>query len=347
MSLLVNQDIAGHLDEVARLLDEQGAGHFRVVAYRRAATGLRELTQPVGEIFAQKGLAGLEELPGVGLSIARSIRDLLLHGRLAMLDRLRGAHDPIALLSSVPGIGKTLAWKLHDDLGIDSLLELETAAHDGRLENLLGLGAKRLAGIRDSLAYRLGRVRGAQTTWGSVAEPTVAELLDVDREYRHAVAAGSLKRIAPRRFNPGRKTWLPVLHTTRGQRHYTVLFSNTARAHQLRKTHDWVLLFFDGPDGEQQATVITAEFGPLKGRRIIPGRENECAGHYAKVGSPAAPARDSSSVPNGVGSPRCGRIWSIPRPVMTSPHSTMENGSLAINGMVERNDAIRRMEHAT
>lgn len=216
MPLPLNQDIAGHLDEVARLLDEQGAGHFRVQAYRRAATSLRELTQPVGEIFAQKGLAGLEQLPGVGLSIARSIRDLLLHGRLAMLDRLRGEHDPIALLSSVPGIGKTLAGKLHDDLGIDSLLELETAAHDGRLENLLGLGAKRLAGIRDSLAYRLGRVRNSQTTWGGVAEPSVSELLDVDREYRDAVAAGILKRIAPRRFNPQHKAWLPVLHTTRG-----------------------------------------------------------------------------------------------------------------------------------
>ncbi|HTO03742.1 MAG TPA: hypothetical protein VL069_08570, partial [Opitutus sp.] len=287
MPLPLNQDIAGHLDEVARILDEQGAGRFRVQAYRRAATSLRELTQSVGDIFERRGLAGLEELPGVGRSIARSIRDLLLHGRLAMLDRLRGEHDPIALLSSVPGIGKTFAWKLHDDLGIDSLLELETAAHDGRLETILGLGANRLAGIRASLAYRLGRVRGAQTTRGSVAEPTVAELLDVDREYRHAVAAGVLKRIAPRRFNPGRKAWLPVLHTTRGQRHYTALFSNTARAHQLRKTHDWVLLFFDGPDGEQQTTVITAEFGPLKGQRIIPGRDHECAGHYGKTVSAA------------------------------------------------------------
>jgi DNA polymerase (family X) len=157
MPINVNEDIAGRLDEVAQILAEQGANRFRVQAYHQAAAVLRGLGRPVSEIFAEEGLAGLEQLPGVGTSIARAIRDLLQHGRLAMLDRLRGEHDPIALLTSVPGIGKALAWKLHDDLEIDSLEELETAAHDGRLENLAGLGAKRLAGIRDSLAHRLGR----------------------------------------------------------------------------------------------------------------------------------------------------------------------------------------------
>jgi putative hydrolase len=112
MPIPLNEDIAGRLDEVARILNEQGANRFRVQAYQRAATALRQLKQPVSEIFQADGLAGLEKLPNVGESIARSIRDILLHGRLAMLDRLRGEHDPIALLTSVPGIGKALAWKL-------------------------------------------------------------------------------------------------------------------------------------------------------------------------------------------------------------------------------------------
>ena len=159
MSLAVNEDIAGRLDEVARILAEQGANRFRVQAYHQAAAVLRGLARPVSEIFAEEGLAGLEKLPGVGESIARAIRDILRHGRLAMLDRLRGEHDPIALLTSVPGIGKALAWKLHDELGLESLEDLESAAHDGRLESVAGLGAKRLAGIRDSLAHPLGRIR--------------------------------------------------------------------------------------------------------------------------------------------------------------------------------------------
>jgi DNA polymerase (family X) len=283
MPVAINEDIAGRLDEVARILAEQGANRFRVQAYHQAAAVLRGLAKPVSEMFAEEGLAGLEKLPGVGESIARSIRDILRHGKLAMLDRLRGEHDPIALLTSVPGIGKALAWKLHDVLGLESLEELETAAHDGRLESTPGLGAKRLAGIRDSLAHRLGRIRRQPPVLspsGERKEPPVAELLDVDAEYRREAAAGTLKKIAPRRFNPTGEAWLPVLHTTRGKRHHTALFSNTARAHEQQKTRDWVVLYFDGHDGERQCTVITSEFGRLKGRRIVRGREDECEEFY-------------------------------------------------------------------
>jgi putative hydrolase len=280
MPITVNEDIAGRLEEVARILNEQGASRFRVQAYQRAANTLRSLAEPISEVYAREDLDGLEKLPGVGDSIARSIRDILLHGKLAMLDRLRGEHDPIALLTSVPGIGKALAWKLHDDLGIETLEELEAAAHDGRLENLAGLGAKRLAGIRDSLAHRLGRVRKQPPLSDGSDEPPVAELLDVDREYRREAAADALKKIAPRRFNPTAEAWLPVLHTTRGKRHYTALFSNTARAHKLGKTRDWVVLYFDGRQGERQCTIITSQFGRLKGQRIVRGREDECEGFY-------------------------------------------------------------------
>jgi len=170
MPIALNEDIAGRLDEVARILTDQGANRFRVQAYHQAAAVLRGLGRPVSEVFAQEGLAGLERLPGIGESIARSIRDVLQHGRLAMLDRLRGEHDPIALLTTVPGIGKALAWKLHDELGLESLQELENAAHDGRLETIAGLGAKRLAGIRDSLAHRLGRIRKPLATGPVPAE---------------------------------------------------------------------------------------------------------------------------------------------------------------------------------
>jgi hypothetical protein len=108
LPIAINEDIAGRLDEVARILAEQGANRFRVQAYQQAALVLRGLARPVSEIFAEEGLAGLEKLPGVGESIARSIRDILLHGKLAMLERFRGVHDPRALQTSVPGIGKAL-----------------------------------------------------------------------------------------------------------------------------------------------------------------------------------------------------------------------------------------------
>jgi putative hydrolase len=279
----VNEQVAGRLEEAAHLLRDQGADPFRVTAYLRAASAVRSAREPLDDLFRRRGLEGLEELPYVGESIARSIRELLTHGRLPMLDRLRGEADPIALLASVPGIGRVLAERLHDELGIETLADLETAAHDGRLDTIAGFGAKRLAGIRDSLAQRLGRVR-VPPKIGS--PPSVAELLDVDREYRDKAAAGQLQRIAPRRFNPAGESWLPILHTRRGARRYTALFSNTARAHRLGKTNDWVVLYSDDAAGEGRHTVITAGSGPLRGERVVAGREAECTAMY----DPEAPA---------------------------------------------------------
>ena len=270
----LNEDIAGRLEEVAQLLGAQGASSFRVRAYQRAAATVRRLPRPVSDILAQEGLEGLQALPGVGESIARAIRDMLARGRLAMLDRLRGDSDPVKLLASVPGIGRTTADRLHHDLGLHTLEDLEAAAHDGRLEHLAGIGHKRLAGIRDSLAHRLSRVIPPPAP-GRNGPPSVEELLDVDREYREKAASGELVKIVPRRFNPSRAAWLPILHTTRGRRHYTALFSNTAVAHRLGRTDDWVVIYCDDGRGERQYTVITARHGRLEGRRIVRGREAE------------------------------------------------------------------------
>jgi DNA polymerase (family 10) len=275
----MNSLVATRLDEVAQLLEEQDANVFRVGAYKRAAAMLRGLKEPIDQIVKREGLEGLEKLPGIGETLARFIHQLVMTGRLPMLDRLRGQSDPVALLRTVPGIGRVLAEKLHDELGIETLEELEIASQDGRLEKIAGFGSKRTAGIRDSLATRLGRLL-VQRTFSPANQPPVSEVLDVDAEYRRRAASGKLPKIASRRFNPEQKRWLPILHTVRGERHYTALFSNTPRAHQLRKTSDWVVIYCDGSRGERQCTVITSTFGPLAGRRIVRGREPECMKHY-------------------------------------------------------------------
>lgn len=277
-----NTEIACRFEEVARLLNEQEANPYRIQAYRHVAEILRRLDRPVIEILRQEGPEGLRRLPGIGENLARSIRELALTGRLPILARLRGEVDPMSLLASVSGIGPVLADRLHHELGIDTLEELEVAAHDGRLTHLAGIGEKKLTGIMDSLATRLGRVRRSLRL--VVAdEPPVAELLDVDREYRDKAAAGQLQRIAPRRFNPSAEACLPILHTQRGERHYTVLFSHTTRAHRLDKTRDEVVLYYDGGQSEQKCTVITSEHGPLTGKRIVSGRNGECVSHYMLV----------------------------------------------------------------
>ena len=280
--MLLNDQIARRLDEVAGLLNEQGASPFRVQAYRRAAGTVRHLPTPVSDLFERQGIEGLRKLPGIGDHLATAIRILLVTGRLPILERLRGEADAIELLMSVPGIGEVQAARLHHDLGIDTLEELEAAANDGRLEEVAGLGPKTVAGIVDSLATRLGRVREPMVI-SSADEVPVSELLDVDREHRELAEAGQLRRITPRRFNPAREPWLPVLHTFRGARQYTAMFSNTARAHKLGKTRDWVILYHDSKSGDRQYTVITGRQGALNGKRIVRGREADCEHYYASL----------------------------------------------------------------
>jgi DNA polymerase (family 10) len=168
-------------------------------------------------------------------------------------------------LDRIPGIGRALARAVRE------LIET------GRLSTL-----DRLSGLRDTLADHSAAERGAEPL------PPVHELLDVDREYRERDAAETLPRITPRRFNPRREKWLPVLHTRRGLRHYTALFSNTASAHRLGHTHDWVVIYLDGHAADHQFTVVTQPRGPMAGLRVVRGRERECAAHYAQQGAEAS-----------------------------------------------------------
>jgi DNA polymerase (family X) len=290
-----NRAAAGMLRDCAALLRQQNANPFRANAYLRAAQTLEALRTDAREILHDEGIDGLMRLPHIGRGLASAIEEIARTGRLSRLQRLRGATDPEALFRSVPGIGPALARAIHDGLDVDSLEALELAAHDGRLASIPQIGPRRAAAIRANLAALLGRpIRGG---WTSRVAPPVDMLLDVDREYRRKATAGELPTMAPRRFNPSGEAWLPILHTEREGWHFTVLFSNTARAHELGKTRDWVVLYFDhGDHQEGQQTVVTETHGPMQGRRVVRGREAECADLTARKNDPhAAPISARSS----------------------------------------------------
>ncbi|HEY2253752.1 MAG TPA: helix-hairpin-helix domain-containing protein [Planctomycetaceae bacterium] len=281
---LDNLAVAERLDEVGELLEGQGANPYRARAYHRAAETIRGLQTPLFEILHSEGPFGLTELPGIGDSIARSIQHLLATGELPILKRLRAGRPPgDAVLTTVPGVGRKTAARIHLELGIATLTDLEIAAYDGRLARLPGMGSKRLRAIRESLAGRFRRkpsIRAIivpQPEW----QPPVAELLSIDDEYRRKAEAGRLLQVAPSRFNAAGEAWLPILHARREGRRYTAMYSNTARAHELGTTHDWVVIFREGAGEHGQWTVITSHQGSLEGKRVVRGREVECEEHYA------------------------------------------------------------------
>lgn len=279
-----NEMVADLLEEIATLLAHQGAIEFRVRAYHAAAEMLRRLPVSIQEVRDREGLDGLVALPTVGQSIAHVIEEYLCDGRVALLDRLRGDEAAERLFESLPGLGPELAHRIHERLGIETLPELMRAVEDGRLKSVPGIGRKRLHAIRESLTVRLRHPSGALSELSEQSDANsfvpVSELLDVDGEYRRLAGKGSLPKIAPRRFNPDSIAWLPILHTHRGDRHYTALYSNTARAHQLNTTKDWVVVFRDDPESHGRWTLITSQFGKLRGWRIVRGREDECEEYY-------------------------------------------------------------------
>jgi len=286
----LNQLVAEKLREAADVLEQQGANPFRVTAYRRAAETLARLEQDVGVIVEGGGPERLVELPNIGRGIATAIVELVATGRWSQLERLRGTLDPEKLFQTVPGIGPCLAQRIHETLHVDTLEALEVAAHDGRLESVPGMGPRRGAAIRAELAGILARVRGHRTAQPTNG-PDVVTILAVDREYRGKAEAGALPTIAPKRFNPEGKAWLPILHAQHGDWHFTAVYSNTARAHELHRTRDWVVIYFyDDHHREGQHTVVTETRGPLVGQRVVRGREAECRRHYASLPPPGGSA---------------------------------------------------------
>jgi hypothetical protein len=290
-----NAEIADLLGRVADLLERQQADPFRVNAYRAAAHSVRGWPHPLSELDRAGGREALEEIPGIGRTLSAHLREILHTGGLSLLDRLAGQVSPEDLFTTLPGVGETLARRLHEKLGAETLEELEVAAWDGRLERVRGVGARRVQALRAALDQALRarsrrplRLRRART---DAPRPPVGLLLEVDRRYREDAAAGRLRCIAPRRFNPRREAWLPVLHADLGGWSLTALFSNTGRAHALGRTRDWVVVYAERDGDEDRCTVVSETAGALAGRRVVRGREDECAGHYAAAAGALPAAR--------------------------------------------------------
>lgn len=286
-----NDEIADLLERVSDLLEAQDANGFRVRAWRGAADTARSLSGLVVTVLDEEGVPGLVKLPGIGKSISAAIQEYVETGRLALLDRLEGEASAEDLFTTVPGIGEDLAHSIHEHLAIETLEDLEVAAHDGRLDHVPGFGPRRVQGVRDAIATMLRssglrRARRAEHRRGAedAPRPDVAALLAVDATYRQGAQDGTLRLIAPRRFNPEGEAWLPVFHLEQGDGSYTAMFSNTARAHELGTTKDWVLVWYEQGGREELCTIVTEHSGPQAGLRVVRGREPECARHYETVG---------------------------------------------------------------
>lgn len=283
-----NFQISKMLGEIADLLQQQNADNFRILAYQKAAQLIQKTNDDLSAIAIKGNAKALEALPGIGESIARLIIEYVKTGRSKLLLKLQGAVNAEDLFEELPGIGEELAERIVKELDIHSLEELELAAHDGRLDNIEGFGEQRVEAIQLMLAGMLSNnpQRKMAKSIGKenvkIEQPAIELLLNIDQDYRKKAAMGTLKRIAPRRFNPDGVAWLPIMHMEKEGWSFTALFSNTLRAHELEKTSDWVILYYEKEKANGQSTIVTETSGPLKGERVARGREIECQAFYAE-----------------------------------------------------------------
>jgi len=135
-----NIEIAKTFEEVADLLEIQGANPFRVRAYRNAARTIGTLGTPVDTMLKHNGDA-LEELPGIGADLAGKISKMCRTGELPLLAQLtRKMPESLVAMLRIPGVGPKRAKLIYKNLHVKTLAQLEKAARAGRLSELRGMG---------------------------------------------------------------------------------------------------------------------------------------------------------------------------------------------------------------
>ncbi|NIP57278.1 MAG: DNA polymerase III, partial [Gemmatimonadetes bacterium] len=145
-----NVEIARVLAEVADLLEIQGANPFRVRAYRNAVRTIEGLTRPLSEMVAEE--EDLTELPAVGEDIAGYIEELIETGELELLKEIHDEMpETLADLLRLEGVGPKRAKQLWDELGVESVDDLEAALDGGNVQELEGLGEKTAQKMRRSI----------------------------------------------------------------------------------------------------------------------------------------------------------------------------------------------------
>jgi len=147
-----NAEIARRFHRLSALMEIRGDDPFRLRSYRNAAEAIEVWPTPLKEIAEKEGLAGLQEIPGVGKAIAGKVIDLLERGTFDAWERLIAETPETVLdLTEIPGIGPKTAALLHRRFKVSSLPELKTFVTGGGLDLVDGIGPKTAERIKEAL----------------------------------------------------------------------------------------------------------------------------------------------------------------------------------------------------
>ena len=147
-----NASIARRFHRLAALMEVRGDDPFRLRSYRNAAEAIEVWPTPLKEIAESEGVAGLQEIPGVGKAIAGKVIDLLTKGTFDAWERLTAETPETVLdLLELPGVGPKTAALLHQRFKISSLADLKAFVASGGLNTVEGIGPKTAERIKEAL----------------------------------------------------------------------------------------------------------------------------------------------------------------------------------------------------
>jgi len=190
-----NKEIAVILYEIGEYLEIKGV-QFKPRAYEKAGYSVENLEEEVSEIYKKGGLKAVEDIPGVGVSIAKKIEELIKTGHLKYYEKLKKSLPvKIGELSSIEGVGPKMIFKLYKKLKVKNINDLEKAAKIGKIAKIAGLGKKTEEKILKGIEFL--RKSGNRFILGSILpqarliEDRLRNLKEVDR----AAIAGSIRRM--------------------------------------------------------------------------------------------------------------------------------------------------------
>src|SRR5713101_5243109 len=189
----MNKDqVAEVLVNIATLLELKGENPFKSRAYQNAARALEGMTEPLDKVLAEERL---DQVKGIGESIQKKISELVSTGKLAYYEELKAATPPgLVLMLEIPGMGPKKIKALHDELGVETIEQLEQACKEGKVAKLKGFGEKTQTNICDGITRRRAY---ASRHLISEAIPKAEALLDSVRSHPEVLrcsSAGSLRR---------------------------------------------------------------------------------------------------------------------------------------------------------
>jgi DNA polymerase (family 10) len=295
-----NADIAALFNEMADLLEIEGANPFRVRAYRRAATTIEDLPENISKLVAEG--RKLTELPGIGEDLAGKIEEIVRTGHLKALDEVE-ARTPatLAALTSLPGLGPKRVHTLHEMLHVNTLADLARAAAAGKIRELPGFSGATEAKLLKELREK-GKAEGRFRI--SSAEDFATGLADYLKTLpgvEKVVVAGSYRR---RRETVGDLDVLvtcedgarAIDHFVRYEEVDKVLSKGTTRSTVILKagiqvdcrvvpeeSYGAALHYFTGSKGHNIAVrkigqakgLKINEYGVFRGKKRIAGRTEE------------------------------------------------------------------------